>query len=132
MTTTQYILLAVACVAYTLSQLQQHGKLSLIDEGFWGVRSWVRKYATIRDPLSDLAPRTWYYRFFKISYKERFPLSATLLVCLTDGYHLMQLIFNTCICLAVALCYDNWMLWFVIVRTGWGILFSLTYKLFSL
>lgn len=92
-------LLAVSIGAYSISQLQQHGKL-MFDSPFWDASSWKLKYKIewikCRDGnLPDLgqftlAPNNWYYRLFKIKYKERFPLSATFLVALTDGYHLTQ------------------------------------------
>jgi len=87
----------LSIVAYGISQLQQHGKLRWTKSynGFWGEESDKRKYKKdlSKDPLGyDLfrAPDNWYYRFFKIKYKERFPLSSTFLVAFTDGYHHMQ------------------------------------------
>jgi hypothetical protein len=63
-----FILLALAIASYTISQLQQHGKLkwSKDDISFWGTDSDKRKY------------------------NSKFPFSTTILVWLTDGYHLMQ------------------------------------------
>jgi hypothetical protein len=88
------ILLAVSIAAYSISQLQQHSKLRWSKEsgGFWSNFSWTRKYKSFENNGIDLvdAPNTWYYRFFKIKYKERFPLSATFLVNFTDGYHACQ------------------------------------------
>lgn len=84
-------LLALAIACRSISELALHGKLkwSKDDSGFWGERSYYRKYA---NPLD--APRdNWYYRTFKIGYKERFLLSASFLVSLTDGTHLMQSLF---------------------------------------
>ena len=45
--------------------------------------SWENKY---KNPLTP-APGTWYYKAFNLKYKERFPLSATQLVFLTDAWH---------------------------------------------
>lgn len=75
--------------------------------GFWGSNSWKRKYSTFRplrllmkdrNPWGEellLPPESglygWYHSFFNLKFKERFPLSATALVFLTDGWHLMQL-----------------------------------------
>ena len=96
------ILLALSIACYSVSQLQQHGKLrwSKRNDDFWNVDSFTRKYkwkAASKDPLGydiipmpDKAPDNWYYRFFKIKYKERFPLSATFLVSITDSYHALQ------------------------------------------
>ena len=94
------ILLALSIACYSVSQLQQHGKLhwqSLSKMySFWGEWSDLRKYKRDHDPtgvvhyLRVVAPDNWYYRFFKIKYKERFPLSATFLVSITDSYHALQ------------------------------------------
>jgi len=87
-------LLAVSIACYSVRELQSHGKLRWQDDdqGFWGNNSWLRKYKSYESNGVDLvdAPDNWYYRFFKIKYKERFPLSATFLVSFTDGYHTMQ------------------------------------------
>lgn len=90
---------ALAAVAYAISQLQMHGKLMYPGQ-FWDLDSWELKYANDEGVLVR-APKNWYYSYFKIKYKERFPLSATLLVALTDGYHLMQLIMKLTLCVAV-------------------------------
>lgn len=45
------------------------------------------KYAKDGDGNKTAAPDNWYYRFYKLKYKEAFPLSATLLVSLTDPWH---------------------------------------------
>lgn len=92
---------AIGIAAYTVSQLQQHGKLKWTTEGvsFWGKSSDLKKYKWDFVPVD--APNNWYYRFFKIKYKERFPLSATALVFLTDGYHFCQFLFLLFISLSV-------------------------------
>jgi hypothetical protein len=79
--------LSVAC--YSISQLQQQRKLKgqKGDASFWGEDSWRRKYTK---SYVFLPPDNWYYRMFNIQLRERFPLSATFLVSLTDGYHLTQ------------------------------------------
>jgi hypothetical protein len=91
-------LLGIGITAYSISQLQQHEKLRWMNNvyGFWGERSWTRKYVWLKDPISNTepmfvaVPNNWYYRLFKLPYKERFPLSATFLVNFTDGYHMCQ------------------------------------------
>ena len=85
-------LLAVSIACYSIRELQSHGKLrwQKEDASFWGNDSWLRKYKLDDKKQLIEASDTWYYRFFKIKYKERFPLSATFLVAFTDGYHLLQ------------------------------------------
>lgn len=77
---------ALSLICYGIRELALHGQLrwSKDDDGFWGERSYERKYTY--DPPKD----NWYYKFFKIKQRERFLFSTTFLVSLTDGYHLMQ------------------------------------------
>lgn len=125
-----FLLLSV--VAYSISQLQQHGKLkcSTLTYGFWGSGSWWRKYKTETDSRFTLAkaPDNFYYRFFKIKYKEKFPLSATFLVSFTDGYHLMQSISFICLALCISILSNVsfWYVWLFILLVN-----GLTYKIFS-
>jgi hypothetical protein len=105
-----FLLLAIGC--YTVSQLQQHGKLRWMQHGnyrrtFWDEDSYLRKYKLTENSTVIKAPDNWYYRFFKIKYKERFPLSATLLVPFTDGYHLMQFFFSIFLSLSVSIPLDT-------------------------
>lgn len=100
---------SLGIAAYSVSQLQQHGKLRWQDEaknyfGFWGRNSWVRKYkregsktAIFKLPKAH----NWYHKLFKLKYVERFPLSATFLSFLTDGYDFCQFLFFIFISLSV-------------------------------
>ena len=83
------LILAVGCFA--IRELYNQAKLKWQDESkpmsFWGERSDLRKYAY---PLEE-PPNTWYYKFNSdLKHKERFPLSGTWLVLLTDGLHQFQ------------------------------------------
>lgn len=125
------VLLVVATVAYTLGELQAHGKLKWMYErdqySFWGDRSYERKYAQPK-----VLGTSWYYRVAEVRWKEKFPLSSTLLVGLTDGYHFCQLIHLAAISGAVALLTPDPILWFFAIRIGIGVLFSVTYKVFGI
>lgn len=114
----QYIFLALAVVCYSISQLQQFGKLrwSKVAWGFFGGESWANKYARNHKDNDFIdAPDTWYYRFFGLTYKERFPLSATALVLFTDGYHLFQFLMK--ICFSIGIAGFTW--WAVLAFTLW-------------
>ena len=114
----------IAAVCYTVSQLQMHGKLATV--GFWSVHSWKHKYGM------GAAPKNWYYRLFKIKYKERFPLSATLLVSLTDGYHLMQLFFKLLLCVAIVFYTPLFGWWDLLIYfVVFGVVFTVCYRLFQ-
>ena len=117
--------LALAIGFYSVSQLQQHGKLRWMkeDASFWGADSDVRKYKLHLDVAYMLAPDNWYYRFFKIKYKERFPLSATFLVAFTDGYHQMQslsfLSLSACVSLLSGISF--WYVWLGVLTVHTGV-----------
>jgi hypothetical protein len=104
------LLLAIGC--YSIKELQSHGKLKWMQHGnyrrtFWDEDSYLRKYKLTENSTVIKAPDNWYYRIFKIKYKERFPLSATLLVPFTDGYHLMQFFFLLFASLSVSIPLDT-------------------------
>jgi hypothetical protein len=129
------LLLSTAAWAYCISQLQIQGKLKwgsgpASGFGYWELISWRRKYARTNGLLDD-APKTWYYKLFNLKYKERFPGSATIFVALTDGYHLMQMVFLLCISAAIAIHYDRWFISLIIIRAAFGIVFTICYKLFA-
>lgn len=120
-------------IAYTISQLAQHRKLKWSDSpiGFWGKDSDVRKYSS--DAKKRFSPPdNFYYRFFKIKYGEKFPLSATALVFLTDGYHLCQWFFTKLLILSIITFEGDFSIkWFLIYLGIWYLIFNLTYKLLS-
>jgi hypothetical protein len=126
MTWLPFILLTISFAAYFVSQLQIFGKLKTHALSFWGEDSWERKYSAIKD-----APDTWYYRFFKIKYKERFPGSATIFVALTDGYHLMQFISHLSLITAFALLTANFWLYFISIYALKFIVWFVVRKIFE-
>lgn len=66
-------------------------------EDFWKpVESWKGKYRKDSEGALIAAPENWYYNSFDISYKEKFPLSATLFVSFTDAWHLLKTISEAC------------------------------------
>lgn len=120
----------LAVVAYTISQLAIQGKIRWNNDdrhSFWGVGSWLRKYAAAP------APDNWYYRFFKLEYKERFPGSATIFVMFTDGYHLSQAVFLILLCISIAThnLFFNWWIDAIIYRVIFGVVFTGAYKWLS-
>lgn len=124
-------LFIAAVVCYTISQAAQHGKLEHWPDGFWGTQAYRRKYK--RKPTLTLAPKNWYYTFFKIPYRELFPGSATIFVFLTDGYHLSQAAFKVFLCLTIAMHepFFNWWIDSLIFFAMFSIVFTLVYKLLS-
>lgn len=120
----------LAVAAYGLKESAAHGKIRNSKDlmGFWGIWSWKRKYVY---PLVK-APDTWYYRTFKIEYKEKFPGSATIFVFITDGMHFSQTFFKLFLCTSVV-AYRPILGWYdaVLYWILFGITFTLSYKIFS-
>jgi hypothetical protein len=130
------ICLSLGAVCYCCSQLIMHGKLKWSEDekgfDFWGKNSGARKYKRLPNGTILLpAPTTYYYKLFNLKYKERFPGSATVFVALTDGYHLCQLLFLLLISGAIAVHTENWLLWLLIYRCTFGVIFTVCYKLFA-
>lgn len=104
---------------------------------FWGQNSWMLKYKFYQKEFSQsfiVAPNNWYYKLFNIHYKERFPLSATLLVWLTDGFHFMQFVMLWCISSAIVITHYNllerpwwWTLSYIVF---YRVLWSATFTVF--
>lgn len=132
MTVLGVILFMLAIVCYAIVQtLQLRHEYSVWQnsyyKGFWGTSSWLRKYSK----ELKLAPKTWYYKYFKLSYKERFPGSATIFVFVTDAMHFFQFMFFNLLCLSVALflftewsILINFILLRVLVWIVWGLFFE--------
>jgi hypothetical protein len=95
--------------------------------GFWGKESWLRKYKLDHINRPILAKKSLYNKVFKLKYQERFPLSATLLVFLTDGYHLTQFIAVNSLLLAIALLTHQTLTTDLTVWIVWHVGFHLTY-----
>lgn len=109
-------LFAAAVVFYTMSQ----------SANFKDSDGWKNKY---KQPL-EAAPKTFYYRLFKLKYHERFPLSGSFLVAWTDKYHATQFIFKALLCTSIVM-YSPWLgywdagVYFVL----FGIVFTITYRI---
>lgn len=126
-----FLVLAVLCFA--IKELHAHGKLKWTDLpaiSFWGVASDERKYKWDKKTGEQFPPPSnWYYRFFKIKYKERWPTSATLTVAFTDGEHLAQAGFKLFIALSFAPL-TGW-IWAGVIWLTFGLSFTIFYKLLS-
>ena len=97
-----FLIASIGC--YSLKELHAHSKLkwSKGDDSFWGEESYWRKYANPMDaPLEN-----WYYKFFKIKSKERWPTSATFTVMFTDGMHLMQFLHHLLLAISLGLLFE--------------------------
>lgn len=109
-----YALLVVAAVAKALMDLSSEGKLPW-NPAFWDKSvSWVNKWK--RNDQGGVMVGV-----------ERFPLSSTVLVFLTDGWHLMQFVFLSALFLAAF----GFTLKFLISRIVFGVVFELTRRVFE-
>ena len=102
-------------------------RLTLPPTSFFGSESWKRKYKITPQGYLYAAPDTTYYRLFNLNYKERFPLSATVLVFLTDGYHFVQFVVFKSLTLAVALMTSDPIQTFIVLTALWHSGFGLAY-----
>jgi hypothetical protein len=128
---TSLSLLILSVIAYTIKELQAHGKLKWGKHtDFWGNNSWMRKYIFKGNMYQDLPPDNWYYRTFRIKYKERFPGSATIFVTFTDGFHLMQFIFKLFLIGSLVMYKEIVNPWIdgLIYFAIWGVVFTIVYK----
>ena len=105
-----------AVVSYSLSQKRVFAES---DE-------WQNKY---KKPI-ERAPKNWYYRLTGVRYKEKFPLSATLLVAFTDRYHAYQTVFKAFLCLSISFyqpifSYYDALIYFAL----FGVVFSVVFRL---
>lgn len=109
-------LFAIAVVFYTLSQ----------SANFKDSEGWKNKY---KQPMTP-APDNWYYKFFRLKYREKFPLSGSFLVSLTDKYHFYQLGFKAFLCLSIALHRPTFDWWIETIGyfAAFGIVFTLIYR----
>ncbi len=87
--------------------------------------SWTNKY---KQPLEP-AKKGWYKKITGIKYKEKFPLSASVLVALTDDYHRWQFYYKVLLCVW-AVTYRPLFSWWdgLIYFVAWGIVFTLAYR----
>ena len=90
-----YAVMSVHRFRYDQSLLQKLPK-------WFGPDAWVNKYKSIPDSIGPHKGRimsqpkyNWYTKLFNLQNRERFPLSATVLVFLTDGFHFVQFLFIT-------------------------------------
>lgn len=96
------ILLIIAGMAKAASD-------AIADEGVKKTE-WRRKY----DFSKPVGREWWYLGFYKPANAEKFPFSATILVFLTDRWHMSQFIMLRCFYVAIASAYMN-NFWFIIV-----------------
>ena len=126
----------------------QLSKWKDLTEDFWWFRwanddySWKNKWKLVNDTLITNHVWPWYYfKLYKPDYVERFPLSSTMLVFITDGWHFFQMLMWSFITLAIAVnepikfinnaevsIFWNIILNFIIIRLVTGIGFNIFYE----
>jgi hypothetical protein len=105
-------------------------KWSTVSTGFWGTQSWMNKYK-IENEFPIPAKNNWYTKLFVIKYKEKYWLSGSFLVFASDSYHFFQFLFLLLISGAIAVHTENVILWLLIYRCTFGVIFTIGYKLFA-
>jgi hypothetical protein len=122
-------LLSLGAVGYVISQKSMMGNLkwSTVSTGFWGTQSWMNKYK-IENDFPIPAKNNWYTKLFVIKYKEKYWLSGSFLVFASDSYHFFQFLFLFLISGAIAVHTENWILWLLIYRAAFGVVFTVAYR----
>lgn len=119
-------LFMVAAASWAIMSHYTHHAEVLNRESWWGKDSWIRKYKLdsqgrlIAPPKNNL-----YYKIFKIDYVERFPLSATLLVFVTDYWHFFRWLMVNALCAAFTTSFWG----FLMLWTIWHLVFTITYTI---
>jgi hypothetical protein len=96
---------------------------------FFGRLASTRKYSDV-----PLARRTWYHKLNGLYRTEKFLLSTTLLVSITDGLHLCQLLATSfAICAAISFPRGNYNAWdliviFIVAKVVWSLTFALFFN----
>lgn len=96
---------------------------------FFGRQASSRKYSDV-----PLAKRTWYHKLNGIYRTEKFPLSATILVFLTDGLHLCQFLATSfAVCAAISFPKGHYNAWdliviFIITKIVWSLTFAIFFN----
>lgn len=105
--------------------------LSVFGENrFFGSYSWKNKWKSLQTP--EKAP--WYY--FKLhtpQYEEAFPYSSTLLVGLTDGWHMFKLLRNSLLFSALVVFAFSAVWWvallgYVVHRVGFSFSYNVLFR----
>lgn len=137
----QLLFIFIAAGLYGATYGLQFNELKVHQYSFWGKNSWIRKYRNYapyvfynqKDVYDLRLPKLywynkWYYDIFEIKYQERFPLSATVLVFLTDGHHLLQFLMLKFVYLAVVMEINSY---YLVVWAIWALGFNIVFSHFE-
>ena len=107
---------------------------------FFGSESWLRKFKPNAEILASgeywaiPAPKNWYYKLIDVMFIEKFPGSATVFVCVTDGFHLFNMLMKVFIVAAIVLHQPNehFIIEIIAYALAWSGGFSISYNLISI
>lgn len=102
-----------------------NGLMDLISYKWDVVPDWMRKRASYWNPEYSWRNK-WEFNYMDEIIGERFWLSSTALVWLTDGWHLMKEIMLSSLSVAIALQGEWW--WYLVARGVFAIGFKITYR----
>jgi len=133
------IIVLITILIGVVNALKDTSALGRFKRDWWNKnRSWKMKWKLNTNGSSPLinTVRPWYYLgLFKPKYQERFPYSSTILVSLTDGWHLLQSIqFNLVFLGKAIILFDgplNIILSFIVLKTIFSFTFEIVYKKFE-
>ena len=117
-------LLALAAAAYAVQSHYTHHNEVKDPTSFFGQQSWVRKYKQNLDGTLIKAPENnWYYKLFKLQYREKFLFSTSLFVWVTDYWHFCQFIWVN----SLFLLYSHTWWGFAVLWSVWHLTFNIVY-----
>lgn len=103
---------------------------NLFKKTYWNKdQSWKNKWKLDAD--GNLMPPYkywWYFGLYKPPYQERFIYSSTVLVFLTDGWHLMQFFFHLCWQLCISFLFGQyWWIALIPIKIVFNVSFQIIY-----
>lgn len=106
------------------------GKMDAIADDGIKQLDWSKKYNFTKPGMAN---HWWYFGFYQPTFPERFPFSTTVLVFLTDKWHLCQFFMLRACYLAIALAlwpsaYGLVLLPFIVFPIILGVFFEISYR----
>ena len=131
------IMIFLIVFAGVFNALMDWGSESKFNSSYWNKNvGWRYKYYYKNGKFKKYSTK-WYNFGYKPRYAEKFPLSTTVFVFLTDGWHLLQFLFHSTWQVAISLTVvingnDDWhykLITFIIIKTIFSASFEIIYRI---
>lgn len=133
------LLLVFASIFYAIQwKLYFHFSTSVfknLNGKFWNpeishFNKWKLSSQTKRH-IKDNGKQWWYFGLYTPKYMERFPYSSTILVFLTDAFHLFQFLYKKCWFASMSIMMNIWLIFHVNMDIPWYLLIFILNGIFS-